>query len=116
MRILLVDDEPQILSLLGQYLGRCGHEAILTGTCAAASAALEEGLEIDAAVIDLALPDGSGEDIARAVLALDSGIITVIATGYGYDPPRELTGKILVLPKPFLPRALVNLLARANLD
>ena len=65
---------------------------------------------VDAAVIDLSLPDGSGEDIARAVLEFDPAIRIIIATGYAYEPPASLLGKVAVLQKPFLPRALLNVL------
>ena len=113
MRILLVDDEASLLLLLGQYLVRTGHETIAANSCAEAIALLKTGEVIgpvDAAVIDLSLPDGSGEDIARAVLEFDPAIRIIIATGYAYEPPASLRGKIAVLQKPFLPRALLNVL------
>jgi two-component system, cell cycle response regulator len=113
LRILLVDDEPSLLQLLGQYLTRNGHESIPTGSLQEALQLLESSdLGIfDVAVIDLALPDGSGEDIAAAILnKFGSSVRVIIATGYAYEPPGSLRGKIAVLQKPFLPRALLNVL------
>jgi len=69
-----------------------------------------ELLPIDAAVIDLSLPDGSGEDVARALLAFDPAIRIIMATGYAYEPPTALRGRVAILQKPFLPRALLNVL------
>ena len=111
MRILLVDDEPSLLQLLGQYLTRAGHVVIDANSCRSAMALLAGGAgHLDAAVIDLGLPDGSGEDIARAVLGLDPSIRTIMATGYAYEPPQELRDRLTVLQKPYLPRALLALL------
>ena len=111
MRILLVDDEQSILQLLGRYLTKAGHVVIDADSYRSAMSLLEPGLgHLDAAVIDLALPDGSGEDIARALLALDPTVLTIIATGYAYEPPAELLGRLKVLQKPYVPSALVALL------
>lgn len=107
MRILLVDDEPSLLSLLTQYLTRQGHEVRTAGTCAAATAALLEEGPLDAAIIDLTLPDGNGEDIARQCAARHPEARIVIATGYDYTAP---TTTWTVLQKPFLPRALLHIL------
>ena len=113
MRILLVDDEPSLLQLLGQYLTRAGHVVIDANSCRSAMALLQKGPgHLDAAVIDLDLPDGSGEDIVRAVLDLDPNIRTIMATGYFYEPPQELRDRLAVLHKPYLPRALVALLQK----
>jgi DNA-binding response OmpR family regulator len=115
MRILLVDDEQSLLQLLGQVLARAGHESIRADSFAAALELLQKDPgPLDAAVIDLSLPDGSGEEIARVVLAFHPAIRIVIATGYAYDPPKDLLGKVDVLLKPFPSRALLNVLTRAD--
>lgn len=113
MRIFLVDDEAPLLQLLGQYLSRTGHTTVTAASVAEAIALLQdmEALgAIEAAVIDLSLPDGSGEDIATAVHLALPGVRIIIATGYAYEPPESLKGKVAVLQKPFLPRALLNVL------
>jgi DNA-binding NtrC family response regulator len=107
MRILLVDDEPSLLSLLSQYLTRQGHEVQTAETCAAASGIVEASGGIDAAIIDLTLPDGSGEDIAKACALRHANARIVIATGYDYTAPSDTW---TVLQKPFLPRALLHIL------
>ena len=109
MRILLVDDEASLLSLLSQYLTRSGHETALAETV---TAALDLATQpFDAAVVDLSLPDGSGEEVVKALLRAGTTANIVISTGYPYDPPPAFAGRVIVLQKPFLPRALLNVLS-----
>jgi two-component system, cell cycle response regulator CpdR len=113
VRIFLVDDESSLLQLLSQYLARTGHETISAGSVMEAKSLLSnaEALgALDAAVIDLSLPDGSGEEIASALIDQHPGVRIIVATGYAYEPPSSLRGKVAVLQKPFLPRALLNVL------
>lgn len=113
MRILLVDDEASLLQLLGQYMARNGHETVAASSVAEAQSLLakRDALgRIDAAVIDLSLPDGSGEEIAAALSEQMPEVRIIVATGYAYEPPSSLKGKVAVLQKPFLPRALLNVL------
>ena len=63
-RILVVDDEPQILRALQTNLRGAGYEVI---TAATAEEALAEAAmrPPDAVILDLLLPDGSGTDVCR---------------------------------------------------
>lgn len=91
-RVLLVDDEPAILRLLGAVLARGGYETVSAPTASAALAQLRHG-GLAAAVLDLGLPDRDGlelipmlrgagvpvivlsarDDVAEKVAALDLG-------------------------------------------
>ncbi|WJS98511.1 response regulator [Novosphingobium humi] len=91
-RVLVVDDEPAILRLLGAVLARGGYEAAAAATAAAALGALRGG-GLSAAILDLGLPDRDGlelipilrsagvpvivlsarEDVGEKVAALDLG-------------------------------------------
>lgn len=109
MRILLVDDEPSLLSLLSQYLTRQGYDVKTAATREAAVSLLaSDGFEIDAAIIDLTLPDGSGEEVAKHCATSHPAAKIVIATGFHYEAP---VGTWTVLQKPFPPRALLNILS-----
>ncbi len=111
MRILLVDDEQPLLALLSQYLVRSGHQTAVAETFAAGlEFTTQPSGSFDAAVVDLSLPDGNGEDLARKILEAHPAARVVIATGYAYEPPNSLTGKVIVLQKPFLPRRLLHVL------
>lgn len=63
-RILVVDDEPQVLRGLGAALTAAGYEV---ATAATAAGALEAAalLPPDAVVLDLVLPDGTGVEVCR---------------------------------------------------
>jgi two-component system, cell cycle sensor histidine kinase and response regulator CckA len=115
MRVLLVDDEIELLRLLSQYLVRSGHEVITAETKAIAlDEAAKEGSTLDAAVIDLCLPDGNGEDVARRIAVLHPHAKLIISTGYAHEPSGDLNGRVTVLQKPFLPRALLHVLSQAH--
>jgi DNA-binding NtrC family response regulator len=115
MRVLLVDDESDLLRLLTQYLVRSGHEVISAETKSGAfDEAARDGLTLDAAVIDLSLPDGNGEDVARRVAELHPQAKLIISTGYAHEPSVDLNGRVTILQKPFLPRALLHVLSQAD--
>jgi DNA-binding response OmpR family regulator len=111
MKILLVDDNEPLLGLLRQYLVRFNHEVIAVTSFTAGLAAARNERLLDAAVVDLLLPDGSGEDLAGQILELHPAVKVVISTGMGYEPSNGLAGRIRVFQKPFLPRDLLHILA-----
>ena len=65
-RVLIVDDEPQIVRGLSASLRAAGYEVTSAGTAADAlqAAALRPP---DAVILDLALPDGSGVEVCRGL-------------------------------------------------
>src|SRR6185312_5141155 len=64
VRVLVVDDEPQIVRALRVVLREAGFEAVPAET---ASQALDQAAvrPPDAAIVDLVLPDGDGVDVTR---------------------------------------------------
>lgn len=112
MRLLLVDDEQSLLQLLGQRLVRLGHVVALAANVAQAQAVLAG--PYDAAIIDWTLPDGSGLDIGRALLENDNQVVVIFTSGYPLDAEvvrKDLRGRVRFLQKPFLPRALSEILS-----
>ncbi len=68
--LLVVDDEPHIGLLLRPHLERHGYVVSLARTLADARRALEGGVPpLDAMLLDLHLPDGSGLDLLRELRA-----------------------------------------------
>jgi len=111
MKVLLVDDEPSLVQLLGQNLARQGHTVESAGTVQ--DARLRFGQSFDFALIDWTLPDGSGLDVARELLELDPKVRVVFASGYPLEAtlmPVHLRDRVRVLQKPFLPRALAEIM------
>lgn len=81
-RVLVVDDEPAILRLLGAVLARGGYEAIGAPTAAAALAELRKGPPhgaIAAAILDLGLPDRDGLELIPLLRAAHVPVIVLSA-------------------------------------
>lgn len=62
-RVLLVEDEPQIVASLRELFEREGYEVIVATTIAAAKRALAEPLDV--MLLDWRLPDGEGIDLLK---------------------------------------------------
>ncbi|MEQ9324556.1 MAG: response regulator transcription factor [Polyangiaceae bacterium] len=63
MRILVVDDDPELAELVRKALARDGHAVDVAATLDDARAVAPDSL--DAVVLDLRLPDGSGLELCR---------------------------------------------------
>jgi two-component system KDP operon response regulator KdpE len=80
-RILVVDDEPQILRALGTTLRAAGYEVntAATGETALAAAAARPP---EAVILDLVLPDRSGTDVCRELRTwTEAPVIVLSAVG-----------------------------------
>ena len=77
-RILVVDDEPQILRALETNLRGAGYEVATAATAehALTTAAMRPP---DAVILDLVLPDGSGIDVCRELRSWSSAPILVLS-------------------------------------
>lgn len=64
MRVLLVDDHAEVLELVARALTRDGH-VVLTATSAGAARQQRVAHQIDLLVLDLGLPDGSGQSLCK---------------------------------------------------
>jgi diguanylate cyclase (GGDEF)-like protein len=81
-RILLVDDEPALLELLGDYLRDQGHE-VITAEDGASGLDLYTSELPDLVLLDLKLPDLSGLDVLRHVTARDEETAMIVISGVG---------------------------------
>jgi len=107
-RVLVVDDEPQIVRALKVVLREAGFEAVPAETAAQALdlAALSPP---DAAIIDLVLPDGDGVEVTRRLREWsEMPIIVLSAVGEEEQKVRALeAGADDYITKPFGARELV---------
>jgi len=107
-RILLIEDDPGLASLVSEYLGEAGYRVSVagTGTTGLDRAAREP---FDALVLDLMLPDMDGLEVCRKLRA-DSALPILMLTARG-DAMDRVVGLELgaddYLPKPFEPRELL---------
>ena len=67
-KILVVDDEPDTLSLLGMTLARAGY-TVLKAATAKACLDLAHKEQPDLIILDVMLPDGSGVDVLKTLRA-----------------------------------------------
>ena len=107
-RVLVCDDEPQILRALRITLRDAGFDVLPAATAAEALdvAALHAP---DAAILDLVLPDGDGIDVTRRLREWSAMPILVLsAVGDEESKVRALeAGADDYVTKPFAPRELV---------
>src|ERR1051325_38221 len=82
--ILLVEDEALIAAVTAETLRDFGFKVEEAATVAAALAIAEsQSEELAAAIVDVNLPDGKGDDLAKKLRALKPDLPIVIATGAG---------------------------------
>jgi DNA-binding response OmpR family regulator len=110
-RLLLIDDDARLASMVGDYLRDAGFEVDVAGSLASGRARLEADA-CDALVLDLMLPDGNGLDLCRELRgqARTRHLPLLMLTARG-EPLDRILGLELgaddYLPKPFEPRELL---------
>jgi putative two-component system response regulator len=121
-RILIVDDEDQIRTLLARLLGAHGYECVTAESAEAARRTLKE-MPVALVLSDVNMPGESGIDFTREVLAQYPDTAVVMVTGMDdrryADVAIELGAYGYIL-KPFKPNELiinvVNALRRRTLE
>ncbi len=122
-RILVVEDDEHVASLLRRVLERVGHALVIEQEAAPALARLRAGERFDLLLTDIVLPGGmDGVELMHAVRALRPGFRVLLVSGYDRQ---ALAGEalpeheVVFLKKPFsrtaLEQAVADLLGRAQL-
>ncbi|MCU7369822.1 response regulator transcription factor [Paucibacter sp. O1-1] len=109
-RLLLVDDDARLTSMLGDYLTAAGFEVETAHSLAQGRQALETALP-DLLVLDLMLPDGDGLDFCRSLRGeARTRRLPVLMLSARGEPMDRILGLELgaddYLAKPFEPREL----------
>ncbi len=114
-RILLVEDEPYIIEGLTDLLALEGVavDSVSTGSEAVAAVAR---FEPDLVLLDLGLPDISGQEVGRRLRALHPRLPIVFATGHGDRERIQLDDYSFFLQKPFEFEALLELITRLEAE
>jgi CheY-like chemotaxis protein len=108
-KILILDDDARVRSVLAAMLEGLGQNVTVTGTSAEAFASFHaaqgEGVPFDAAIVDLTMPgDLGGAAVVARLREFDPGTKIVVMSGYSVEPTmsqhREL-GLVGTLQKPF---------------
>jgi len=121
MKILVVDDDPDLLALVGFALNQSGFAVIKATSVASANQAFASEAP-DLAILDINLPDGTGFEICESIRRRSRiPVMMLTARGEEEDLVRALDlGADDYLTKPFSPRTLLArvraLLRRAGLE
>jgi CheY-like chemotaxis protein len=113
--ILVLEDEEPVRSLLVEALTLAGHDVDAVPDALSGLAKLESG-SFDVVLTDLALPQRSGLDVARAVKRLHPQTPVILITGWGHllDPERlREHGVDLMLVKPFRADRVLSVVRQA---
>lgn len=109
-RVLVVDDEPQIRTVLKAYLEADGFEVVEAGTGADALNAVHGlGDELDLVLLDVGLPDLGGLEVLQSVRK-SSGIYVILVTARSEEVDKIVglsVGADDYVTKPFSPREVV---------
>ena len=114
--LLVVDDEPHIGLLLRPHLERMGYVVQLARTLEAARALLSDRADpLDAVLLDLHLPDGSGLELLQELRSAPATrtLPVMVLTAEGDERvlgEAEALGAVL-LTKPFSPTKLTTRIA-----
>ena len=104
LKILVVDDEATIRSLIGQLLGQLGQYEVLTAANGQQALDLVQKHSFDCAFVDLMMPGPCGTELLDSILRQSPNTYLIIVTGF---PSVEVVidtmrhGAVDVLPKPF---------------
>ena len=121
MKILVVDDDPDLLALVGFALNQSGFAVIKATSVSSANQAFASEAP-DLAILDINLPDGTGFEICESIRKRSRiPVMMLTARGEEEDLVRALDlGADDYLTKPFSPRTLLArvraLLRRAGLE
>jgi signal transduction histidine kinase/ActR/RegA family two-component response regulator len=117
--ILVVDDQDLVLEVAQAFLERAGHRVV---TAPGGRAAIEifraRSREIDAVLLDLAMPDASGEEVLLEIQRVRSDARVIIATGYSAQAASERLashGVVGFVRKPYQPEEILQQVDRALL-
>ncbi len=116
---LLVEDEVLVAMATEDSLRAMGFEPIMAATGGEALSAIAQHVDsLSCAMIDVGLPDISGDDLARRLRALSASLPIILASGYDSAELRQgflNDARVRVLPKPYSDRQLRSALADLDL-
>lgn len=110
-RVLLVEDEPNIASIIVFKLEREGHQVRWEASARAVAAAVE-AIQPELVLLDSSLPDGD-PFMLLATLVERSPVVMMTEFRDAVTPPRaRAAGAVATVEKPFKPTQLARLVAQ----
>jgi CheY-like chemotaxis protein len=118
--VMIVDDEPALLSLTEETLAEVGYEPVGFGSSVAALRAFRaDPGRFDVVLTDEVMPELPGTELAREISTMRSGALILLMSGHGgpYLAARAAAAGVSeVLRKPLQRRDLAESLARLLAD
>jgi len=116
-KVLIVDDDPELLQYIATTLTRGGVPAIGANSGSEALAIFQQRkCEIRLVLTDIVMPQTTGMELAAAIAKLDPKFPVIFMTGYKTDHLEQygqaLEGRA-VLGKPFTPKELLTIVKEA---
>jgi CheY-like chemotaxis protein len=115
-KLLVVDDDPDILALVQLRLQRAGHRVIGASSGAEALAIVAERGAPDLAVLDVSMPGMSGLELLSTLREQQGQELPAVFLSARVQPEDIERGRALgatYLTKPFIASALLNAVERA---
>src|SRR5689334_17284778 len=116
LQVLIVDDEPALLKMMGLYLKRKGYAVTTADTTDGAwEKARGSAFGFTAAVVDASMRGLTATDLGLRLLDASPSICVILASGYPVDMSRLQEvgpGRVVFLQKPFTPESLDGTLRR----
>jgi CheY-like chemotaxis protein len=106
-RILLIDDDPLVLSGTAELLHDLGHSVVEADSARRGLEILEVDAEFDIVITDYAMPAMTGLELIERIRQIYPGLPTVLATGFA-ETPEVADSRSLRLAKPFSQAALAD--------
>jgi signal transduction histidine kinase len=110
LRVLVVDDDQQVRQVVSDYLTLDGHQVELAGNGREGLGKFLEG-QFDLAVIDLAMPELNGSQLAMILKQLAPRVLVISLSGFG-DLMERSGSADLILSKPVTLEELRQALAK----
>jgi CheY-like chemotaxis protein len=111
-KVLVVDDEPDVLAVMSGVLERAGYETTTAPGPRQALEILTAGGEFDLVVTDVVMPDMCGPELAEQVRRLTPSSAVLLMSGCIPAGDRIPRG-VPFLGKPFLPSEVLRSVAKA---
>ena len=115
-RILLVEDEAQVLDMLRNFLANLGYTVFARSDGEDALATFKARREeVDLVITDMTMPKLSGIDFAQAILAIDPKMPIILCTGFSASISEEVALRMGIrafVMKPVVLRELAETIRR----
>jgi len=102
LHVLVVDDEPMVRTIIREYLARDGHAVEVADDGRDGLEKFRKG-QFDLVVVDRAMPNMSGDQVATAIRSINPTVPVIMLTGFGAmmkDADEKPTAVDLIVGKP----------------